>query len=281
MYRTRAAFTLIELLVVIAIIAILAAILFPVFAQAKAAAKNAVTISNLKQIGTSGYLYSNDYDDMVGPATNSFDTPTIYFFPDGGAYYEALAPYIKSPLVMFDALRGAPITIDSANQWTNLVSLSMNRNGWSAYESCDSSWNCVRTWRSISSQENIAQRAAYTITAHVGATADGDTPNLNLGYAFLTDEAACALSVDPTSNSRFNRVYRAAQNFHNGKITTSFGDSHAGSVAFNAVGKIYTAKADAEDCAGYNVGDPSILTTATTEPLINHTYWGTWNNATN
>jgi prepilin-type N-terminal cleavage/methylation domain-containing protein len=59
----KKAFTLIELLVVIAIIAILAAILFPVFAQAKLAAKKAVSISNQKQIGLSVIMYSNDYDD--------------------------------------------------------------------------------------------------------------------------------------------------------------------------------------------------------------------------
>jgi prepilin-type N-terminal cleavage/methylation domain-containing protein len=64
------AFTLIELLVVIAIIAILAAILFPVFAQAKAAAKNAVDISNIKQLGTASALYLNDYDDTY-PASHS------------------------------------------------------------------------------------------------------------------------------------------------------------------------------------------------------------------
>lgn len=63
----KKAFTLIELLVVIAIIAILAAILFPVFAQAKAAAKKASCLSNVKQIGTSEYLYSNDYDDLLHP----------------------------------------------------------------------------------------------------------------------------------------------------------------------------------------------------------------------
>jgi len=61
----KKAFTLIELLVVIAIIAILAAILFPVFAQAKVAAKKTSAISNVKQIGTSIMLYMGDYDDMM------------------------------------------------------------------------------------------------------------------------------------------------------------------------------------------------------------------------
>lgn len=59
----RRAFTLIELLVVIAIISILAAILFPVFAQAKKAAQVTASISNLKQNGNSLMLYANDYDD--------------------------------------------------------------------------------------------------------------------------------------------------------------------------------------------------------------------------
>jgi prepilin-type N-terminal cleavage/methylation domain-containing protein len=61
----RRAFTLIELLVVIAIIAILAAILFPVFAQAKEAAKRAACLSNLKQMGTGFSLYLNDSDDLL------------------------------------------------------------------------------------------------------------------------------------------------------------------------------------------------------------------------
>ena len=60
----RKAFTLIELLVVIAIIAILAAILFPVFAQAKLAAKKTTDLSNIKQLATATTLYGSDADDL-------------------------------------------------------------------------------------------------------------------------------------------------------------------------------------------------------------------------
>jgi prepilin-type N-terminal cleavage/methylation domain-containing protein/prepilin-type processing-associated H-X9-DG protein len=84
----KRAFTLIELLVVIAIIAILAAILFPVFAQAKAAAKKTTAVSNLKQINLGYIMYENDYDDTT-PILWSYSIPNPTVLP------VELAPYIQ------------------------------------------------------------------------------------------------------------------------------------------------------------------------------------------
>jgi len=100
-FRKRDAFTLIELLVVIAIIAILAAILFPVFAQAKLAAKKAVDISNLKQLGLAMVMYANDYDDKVCQASWEFSgTATGTPINPTGKYQVhftyLLQPYIKN-----------------------------------------------------------------------------------------------------------------------------------------------------------------------------------------
>jgi len=73
------AFTLIELLVVIAIIAILAAILFPVFAQAKESAKKSTDISNIKQLSLSTIMYATDYDDYYNPViVNDWGTLANY-----------------------------------------------------------------------------------------------------------------------------------------------------------------------------------------------------------
>lgn len=71
----KKAFTLIELLVVIAIIAILAAILFPVFAQAKLAAQKSVGLSHMKQIGVGTHLYLGDFDDVFFPYRSSDPNP--------------------------------------------------------------------------------------------------------------------------------------------------------------------------------------------------------------
>ena len=99
--RTRRAlppgFTLIELLVVIAIIAILAAILFPVFAQAREKARAVSCLSNGKQLGTAVMLYSQDYDETIVPwltcgAGSGCTNDTL----DGRMWSGKLQPYIKN-----------------------------------------------------------------------------------------------------------------------------------------------------------------------------------------
>src|ERR1700716_4263053 len=93
----RKGFTLIELLVVIAIIAILAAILFPVFAQAREKARQSTCLSNLKQIGLAIMTYAQDYDETLVMAN----------YPDGPnniLWMGLLDPYVKS---------GVPLTSTS------------------------------------------------------------------------------------------------------------------------------------------------------------------------
>lgn len=89
------AFTLIELLVVIAIIAILAAILFPVFAQAKEAGRKAQCLTQARQIGMAMVMYSTDQDDLM-PGLLAGVAPinggNIYWIP----YDQQIAPYVKN-----------------------------------------------------------------------------------------------------------------------------------------------------------------------------------------
>lgn len=92
----RRAFTLIELLVVIAIIAILAAILFPVFARAREAARKTSCLSNTKQIALAVNMYTQDYDELFALSLYLSNAGTGQVF----TFYDAHLPYIKNTQVL-------------------------------------------------------------------------------------------------------------------------------------------------------------------------------------
>jgi prepilin-type N-terminal cleavage/methylation domain-containing protein/prepilin-type processing-associated H-X9-DG protein len=99
---SRRGFTLIELLVVIAIIAILAAILFPVFAKAREKARQTSCLSNCKQIGLASLSYAQDYDEALVPYAGVNMGPTLPTgFPTANInknalWYHELHPYVKN-----------------------------------------------------------------------------------------------------------------------------------------------------------------------------------------
>ena len=147
--KSQKAFTLIELLVVIAIIAILAAILFPVFAQAKAAAKNSQDLSNTKQMNLGVIQYTNDYDDLC-PLTEfysngswagaSVTTPTSYFGATekrNDFWSNSILPYIKntqvynSPLATKSRSDVFGVSLSTAGGYTYSYTFNGYLNAWS------------------------------------------------------------------------------------------------------------------------------------------------------
>jgi len=131
------AFTLIELLVVIAIIAILAAILFPVFAQAKMAAKKTVDLSNVKQLALGVAMYGNDYDDTY-PFCWGWNS-------EWKPWHQQVDPYVKNVSIWISPVdnwgRGTEGNDATCNPGKPVrgVTYSMNYT-WPAFGSSNGTW---------------------------------------------------------------------------------------------------------------------------------------------
>lgn len=234
---SKKAFTLIELLVVIAIIAILAAILFPVFAQAKAAAKKTACLSNAKQIGTSSMIYSADHDDRF---------PSVFDNSDGNASVNCggdpictLQPYIKNLQIWSNGYRqnGDPARIVNGNPSYNKNDFGYNW-GWEiraaeamvSEERCsdggpvagcrsrnDGTGRAVRfnTGKSQTEFANPADLFAFGNTY--------DTPRQTMGGAsWFWDVPQFSFNDPNPSAYRNNNIY------FGGRIVVVYADGHAG-----------------------------------------------------
>jgi len=129
--RRNQGFTLIELLVVIAIIAILASILFPVFARARENARRTSCLSNLKQLGLGAMMYVQDYDESY-PLAQTYiptdaNTPGGIWWNNTWAWQQTLHPYTKSMQVALcpsgDIYNNAsnPLNSSASNYGANLL----------------------------------------------------------------------------------------------------------------------------------------------------------------
>jgi prepilin-type N-terminal cleavage/methylation domain-containing protein/prepilin-type processing-associated H-X9-DG protein len=209
--RPGAGFTLIELLVVIAIISILAAILFPVFAQAREKARQTACLSNMKQLGLALQMYTQDYDEFF---------PAVYFGERdtrrGHTWRYSIYPYTKNRFMFY---------CGSANlrSWQpNLVERAFN-----VYAGTDSQGNPV--YNSVISTLDFRGTSAYAVP-RVHRNLGGPTP----------------IFSDPDTVMSLARINAPAGTIALGEVSTEFTGSfhydgfpwNSHTLAPNALGRV-------------------------------------------
>lgn len=221
----RKGFTLIELLVVIAIIAILAAILFPVFARAREKARQSACTSNLKQIGIAFLMYAQDYDEVFCDSVMGRNTPDHPARTN--CWNSLIMPYVKNQGVF--KCPSAYWGRTGLSSWGGInggygtVKQVLGYNGGLGYNATD--WG---------GDPNLDSPSAYgqpmaRMVAPTGNILVCDATNwyIDRGYWERTDNAR-----SPTVGiaQMYNHAYYVVDSRHNGQANAVFADGHVKSL---------------------------------------------------
>ena len=277
------AFTLIELLVVIAIIAILAAILFPVFAQAREKARATACLSNMKQAAIAYAMYTQDYDETTPLAKSNAAVAE-----GGGDWHFLIQPYIKNWNVMLCPDRS--LTLVKAKQ---LARNPSTLNGLALGYGYNDGW---------------VSDSCYGLTCQVQdpapTAAPGDTIRPGRAIAEITNPADCVAFGDtydtPGYSVAMDNIFsasdapqRTSSIRHQGRLNFAFVDGHAKNIKMQAghYGGFFTARPASETdalkwCSNpKNVPDSTFTGPAdypvqaaneTCEQAIHDYYTGSW-----
>jgi len=220
----RTGFTLIELLVVIAIIAILAAILFPVFARAREKARQSSCTSNLKQIGTAFMMYVQDYDEVLPDTVMGRDAPDHP--ARTRAWTAVIMPYVKNQELF--KCPSAWWGSSAMGSWGNInggygaMVQVLGYNNSLGYNAAD--WGGDPNLDAPGHGQPIAMMTAPADNILV---CDSSNWNCHRGFWERTDNAS---HPNAAIAQQYNNAYYVVDSRHNGQANVAYADGHVKSL---------------------------------------------------